>query len=76
NRDVELVEGNRFSSVFYRINPERPPLDRPEFRRALDLAIDRQALVDTVLLGRGRPGSPSFMHPDSPWFRPQEAVFD
>ncbi len=75
-RDVETVEGKRFSSVFYRFNAERPPLDRPEFRRALDMAIDRQALVDTVLLGKGRPGSPSFMHPDSRWFEPQEATFD
>ncbi len=75
-RDVETVEGKRFSSIFFRFNAERPPLDQPEFRRALDMAINRQALVDTVLLGRGRPGSPSFMHPDSRWFEPQEAAFD
>jgi peptide/nickel transport system substrate-binding protein len=75
-QDVELVDGNRFSSVFYRINPEHPLLDQPEFRNALGMAIDRQELVDTVLLGRGRPGSPSFMHPDSRWYEPQEATFD
>jgi peptide/nickel transport system substrate-binding protein len=75
-RNIELVEGDRFSSVFYRFNDERPPLDRQEFRRALDMAIDRQALVDTVLLGGGRPGSPSFMHPDSVWYEPQEASYD
>jgi len=40
------------------------------------MAIDRQALVDTVLLGGGRPGSPSFMHPDSVWYEPQEASYD
>jgi peptide/nickel transport system substrate-binding protein len=74
--EIELEDGGRFAGVFYRINPEEPPLDRPEFRRAVDLAIDRPALVETVLLGQGRPGSPSFMHPDSPWFRPQEATFD
>ena len=74
--NVELVEGDRFSSLFYIFNAERPPLDRQEFRRALDLAIDRQALVDTVLLGSGRAGSPSFMHPDSVWYEPQDASFD
>ena len=74
--NVELVEGDRFSSLFYIFNAERPPLDQQEFRRALDLAIDRQALVDTVLLGSGRVGSPSFMHPDSVWYEPQEASFD
>lgn len=76
NDEIELVDGNRYTSVFYRINPESPPLDQPEFRNALGLAIDRQALVETILLGEGRPGSPSFMHPDSDWFRPQEATFD
>ena len=74
--NIGLVEGDRFSSIFYRFNDERPPLDQQEFRRALDIAIDRQALVDTVLLGSGRPGSPSFMHPDSVWYEPQEAIFD
>jgi peptide/nickel transport system substrate-binding protein len=75
-RNIELVEGDRFASVFYMFNADRPPLDQPEFRRALDMAIDRQALVDTVLLGRGRLGSPSFMHPDSGWYKPQDASFD
>ena len=75
-QDVETVGGKRFSSIFYRFNAERPPLDQLQFRRALDMAVDRQALVDTVLLGNGRTGSPSFMHPDSRWFEPQEAVFD
>ncbi len=75
-RDVETVDGKRFSSIFYRFNAESPPLDQQEFRRALDMAVDRQALVDTVLLGNGRTGSPSFMHPDSRWFEPQDAAFD
>ncbi len=74
--NIRLVEGDRFASVFYMFNTERPPLDQQEFRRALNMAIDRQALVDTILLGRGRPGSPSFMHPDSVWYEPQEASFD
>ncbi len=76
NEEVELAKASRFTSVFYIFNRERPPLDQPEFRKALDLAIDRQELVETVLLGNGRPGSPSFMHPDSDWFREQEATFD
>lgn len=74
--NIELMEGERFSSLFYRFNAERPPLDRQEFRNALDTAIDRQELVDTVLLGSGRAGSPSFMHPKSRWFEPQDATFD
>lgn len=35
-------------------NGRRKPFDDPEIRRALTLGIDRQALVDTLLLGYGR----------------------
>lgn len=33
---------------FYRFNVQRPPLDNPQVRLALTLAIDRRAIVDTV----------------------------
>ena len=58
------------SIVELRVNYERPPFNQPEVRRALALAIDRQALVDSVLLGQGRPGVQGYPHPDSPWTRP------
>ncbi len=74
--NIELLEGGRFSSLFYIFNDEHPPLDQQEVRRALDMAIDRQELVNTVLLGSGRVGSPSFMHPNSGWYEPQDANFD
>lgn len=35
-------------------NLARPPFDDPEVRRALTLAIDRQALVDSLWFGRAR----------------------
>jgi len=35
-------------------NGSRPPFDDPELRRALTLAIDREALVDDLLYGYGR----------------------
>lgn len=36
------------------------PMDDVRVRRAISLAIDRQALVDVVLGGRGNPGGPVF----------------
>ncbi|MDP8951149.1 MAG: ABC transporter substrate-binding protein, partial [Actinomycetota bacterium] len=58
-------------------NYEREPFDNPEFRRAFSLAVDRQALVETVLLGQGRPGTQGYPHPDSPWTNPEnEQPFD
>jgi len=35
------------------LNHEHPPLDNPKVREAIDLAIDKQAIVDTVLFGQG-----------------------
>ncbi|MEP6872357.1 MAG: ABC transporter substrate-binding protein, partial [Anaerolineaceae bacterium] len=38
---------------------------------------DRQALVDTILLGQGRPATHGYPHPDSPWTNPVNvAAFD
>ncbi|MEQ0558061.1 ABC transporter substrate-binding protein [Amycolatopsis sp. NEAU-NG30] len=36
---------------------DKAPFDRPEVRQAVKLAVDRQALVDTVLLGYGAVGN-------------------
>jgi peptide/nickel transport system substrate-binding protein len=67
---VRVVRTTSLSIVELRPNYRRPPLDIPEFRRALSLAIDREALVDKVLLGQGKPGSKGYPHPDSPWTNP------
>ena len=67
---IKTVRTEPLSVVELHLNFERVPFDRPEFRRALSLMIDRQAIVDTVLLGEGRPGTQSYNHPDSPWTKP------
>jgi peptide/nickel transport system substrate-binding protein len=67
---IKTIRTNPLSLVELHLNFERVPFDRPEFRRALSLMIDRQAIVDTVLLGGGRPGTQGYNHPDSPWTKP------
>lgn len=42
---------------FLRCNTARPPLDKPGVRRALALAIDRRALIDSVLQGGQEPAT-------------------
>jgi peptide/nickel transport system substrate-binding protein len=67
---IEVVSTTPLTAMLLRVNYERPPMDQPRFREALSLAVDRQALVDTVLLGHGRPGDRGYPHPDSPWTAP------
>lgn len=43
------------ATYFYCINVTRPPLDNPNVRRALALAIDREGLVRNVLKGGQKP---------------------
>ncbi len=58
------------SLVELRLNYEIPPLNQSQFRSAISLAIDRQELVDTILLGQGKPGTQGYPHPNSPWTNP------
>lgn len=67
---IRVVDTQPLTAVLVRVNYERPPMDQPRFREALSRAIDRQALVDTVLLGHGRPGDKGYPHPDSTWSDP------
>jgi peptide/nickel transport system substrate-binding protein len=43
------------------------PFDELDFRHAIAYGIDRQDLVDRILLGRGDVGSAGAMAPTSPW---------
>jgi peptide/nickel transport system substrate-binding protein len=67
---IATIRTSPLSLVQLYLNFERVPFDRPEFRRALSLMIDRKQIVDTVLLGDGRPATQGFNHPDSPWTKP------
>lgn len=58
-RNLQVVRsGARNSSaLMFVMNETRPPFDDPRVRLAFRLAIDRQALVDSVLLGEGEIGN-------------------
>ncbi|NOZ29807.1 MAG: ABC transporter substrate-binding protein [Chloroflexi bacterium] len=74
---IRVVRGPGFATTLLQFNDERPPLDQPVVRRAIALAIDRQALVDTLLLGFGTVGNPGFVHPSSPYANPDiELAYD
>lgn len=44
-----------YATYFYRFNVTRPPLDDARVRRALALAIDREAIISSILRGGQKP---------------------
>lgn len=72
--DITVVTTAPLEHVELRMNYTKQPLTNHNFRRALALAVDKQELLDVVLLGRGRPATKGRMHPDSPWADPDAAT--
>lgn len=66
----KLASATNLSIVQFGLNYEIAPFNNEEFRQAMSLSIDRQAIIDTVLLGQGRAGDKGYPHPDSPWTNP------
>ena len=62
--DIKLAQGSDFFNYVFYANGSRPPLDQPQVRQAIAMAIDAQALVDTVMLGQGTVLPLSYYHPD------------
>lgn len=50
----EFCRDPYYCTIFYRLNTTRKPLDDVRVRRALSLAIDREALVSRVVHGAGK----------------------
>lgn len=51
--DVTIVRSGAGSALMFAMNVTLPPFDNPAVREAFRLAIDRQALIDSVLFGQG-----------------------
>jgi peptide/nickel transport system substrate-binding protein len=52
------------------VNREAPPFDNPDLRRAMTLALDRQAYVDTIADGQGTIGGVMQPPPEGVWGMP------
>lgn len=68
-----VARGTHMTSINMFFNTRRPLLGDAAVRKAIAMAMDKQALVDTILLGNGRVGNDNFVHPDSPWALPDGA---
>ncbi|QIE54618.1 ABC transporter substrate-binding protein [Pikeienuella piscinae] len=54
---VELLETGASNSMTVSMWVDTPPFDNAKVREAMKLVVDRQAMIDTVLLGFGEPGA-------------------
>ena len=62
-----VLTGTHMTSFNLFFNTRRPLLSDVNVRRAISMGMDKQALVDTVMLGNARVGNDNFVHPDSQW---------
>lgn len=53
NADLEIAEADALDVSYLAFNTAEPPFDDPRVRRALGLAIDKSAIVDTIFGGAG-----------------------
>ncbi|MDQ4044028.1 MAG: ABC transporter substrate-binding protein [Chloroflexota bacterium] len=58
SENVRVVEQETTDYYLLGFNTAVPPFDDPKVRRALSMAIDRQAIVDAVFFGRGQVTGP------------------
>ncbi len=65
NPSLRLVSGVGFNVGFVAYNTQHPPLDRVEVRRALDMAIDKPAIIQAVFAGNAKIASNPM--PPSQW---------
>src|SRR5690606_33303317 len=60
-------------TYFYRLNVTRPVLNEAKVRHALSLAVDRQAIVETITRGGQQPAV-SFTPPGTAGYEPPAVV--
>src|ERR1700745_1984159 len=56
------------------LNPEKPPFDKRDLRRAVALTLDRNAFIDILQQGRGDIGATMLPPPEGLWGMPPEML--
>src|SRR5207302_8767376 len=56
------------------VNRDKPPFDKPELRRAMALALDRQAFIDILTEGQGSRAAAMQPPPGGQWGMPKEML--
>lgn len=72
--DIGTITVAPLSYPELKLNYTREPFAQADFRAALNLAIDRDQMLDIVGLGQGRPGTQGYVHPDAPFADPDAST--
>ena len=70
--NLVLIERSGTDRALMFLNTQREPFDDMKVRQAMSCALDRQAIIDTVLLGEGAPTPP--LPPGDPMAVPVEEL--
>ena len=65
---IDVAQGPQFATDMINYDTQRFPFDTKEVRQAINLAIDRQDIVDTVYLGAASVGSAGWIHPSHAYY--------
>jgi len=68
----ELTATNVARNLIF--NPEKPPFDNPDLRRAVALSLDRKAFIDIITQGKGDIGATMLPPPEGLWGMPPEML--
>lgn len=71
---LDISQGPEFSTQMINYDTSIRPFDDPAVRKAVDLAMDRRDIVDTVYLGAATEGSPGWVHPGRASYNPAVAA--
>lgn len=72
--DIGVITVAPLSYPELKLNFTREPFAQADFRAALNLAVDRDQILDIVGLGQGRPGTQGYVHPDAPFADPDAST--
>lgn len=54
NDDINVLQEAGLNVAYLAYNTRQPPFDKPEVRKALNMAINKQAIIDAVFQGAGQ----------------------
>ncbi len=67
---LDVVLGPEFTTQMINYDASKRPFDDVAVRQAINLAMNRQDIVDTVFLGAATVGSPGWIHPGHSSYNP------